>query len=182
LPSLSEFEAGKAAGDAGGVFTKTPASAEACTVQYSALLSGNLIRDADFIVISKYWDSVALKGIEAFAADLTARTAARIEIASAKAFHYSSVQLVNHLGSIEGVEKHASTMIIPATIEANDLLRSRFGGRFIDLMASICPAKDFCHVLTSERKPIYWDQTHLTKDGAEFIARSVADRIFPFLM
>jgi peptidoglycan/LPS O-acetylase OafA/YrhL len=181
LPSLAEFEAGKASGDLGQVFVERPDFIDRCSAEYKALAETPLIGQADFIIIAKFWDSYALDGIEAFVTDLRRRTQARIEIAGGKAFLESSVDMVNHLQSVEGVEQYAATLILPVIAKANETLRAKFGGNLIDLITYICPRADFCHVLTTENRPIYWDPTHLTKDGAEFLAHNFGDRIFAFL-
>jgi len=182
LPTLSAFEAGKAAGDLARLFVERPDFVDRCSSQYSALVAEPLIAQADFIVITKFWDSYAIEGIEAFVADFRQRTNARIEVAGGKAFLYSSVQIVNHLGRLDGIEQYASTVLAPATTAANEFLRAKFPGNVVDVLPYICPRPDFCHVLTTENRPIFTDTTHLTKEGAEFLARNFGERIFAFLM
>jgi peptidoglycan/LPS O-acetylase OafA/YrhL len=181
LPSLAEFEAGKAAGNLADVFVEQPDFLDECTKEYTDLVEEPLIAQADFIIITKFWDRYAVEGIEAFVADLKKRTTAKIEVVGGKAFLFSSLQIVNHLNSLEGIEEYAATILSPTTVAANEFLRAKFPDNVVDLLFYICPRPDFCYVLTSENKPIYTDATHLTKEGAEFLARNFANRMFAFL-
>ncbi len=108
-------------------------------------------------------------------------TDAKMLLIGAKAFQKSSVQFANQLGKVDGIEALAASAIAGNTVNANRFLDQNFSGMFIDILASICPRADFCYALTDAKMPIYWDNTHLTRYGAEFFGRTIIAGLLPSL-
>jgi hypothetical protein len=41
---------------------------------------------------------------------------------------------------------------------------------YLDLMSTLCPAPDHCHVVDGDRNPLLFDRRHFTEAGARFVA------------
>jgi peptidoglycan/LPS O-acetylase OafA/YrhL len=152
-----------------------------CTAQYDRLTNTRALKDANYVIIGYFWRDSTLSYMDDFITEIRQRTHAKIYIFSSKAFKYSGVDMVNRLGGVSGIEKFAYESIGSNTKVVNEYLRKRFGDSFIDLISYICPRRDYCHVLTDDGKPIYFDTTHFSSDGVNFIARSMTHQIFGFL-
>ena len=160
---------------------KNPALIDTCKEEYKGIADGPAIRDAEYVIVSYFWREDALGKIDEAVRDLSLRTKAKILLLGSKGFDESSIQFANRLGNLEGLEKLAADHVTAATRNANRFMADNFPDRFVDVLSAICPRADFCHVLTGENKPIYWDPTHLTSYGAEYLGRSLAAPLFPFL-
>jgi hypothetical protein len=161
--------------------TKNPALFEACKEQRASIIDDRLISKADYVIVGYFWRDFALDKIDALLADFGKRTKAKVLLVGSKAFEQSSVQLVNEFGRTDGLEQIAAERVAPLARDANRYIAANFPDDFVDLIAAVCPRAGYCHVLTPEGMPIYWDHTHFTRDGAEFIGRTAAATLFPFL-
>lgn len=89
----------------------------------------------------------------------------------------SSADIVNSPGRITGIESYASQFRNKESYHLNLELAKIPDTRFIDMMKLVCPQLDRCLVLTNNGKPIYYDQTHTTKEGAVFFGKQLLEMI-----
>jgi peptidoglycan/LPS O-acetylase OafA/YrhL len=159
------------------VTTAKPDIIPTCKEQMAKAFDHDLISSADKIFVSFLWGDYSLP--------YNARAFEKIkEISDAKLFIFgkkdllkSSVDIVNSLGRITGIESYASQFKNDKSYTLNLELAKIPGTRFIDMMKLVCPQIDRCLVLTNNNKPIYYDQTHTTKEGAEFFGKHLLEMI-----
>lgn len=159
---------------------KDPRLIDRCRKQYAAV-TGKILAEAQYVIVGYAWRENALARIDAALRDLGTRTSATFLLAGAKTFDRSSVELVNAAGRLDGAEALAAQHVAPEARRINRFLQETFHNRLVDILGTICPREDFCHVLTDEQQPIYFDNNHLTRFGAEYLGRMAAGRLFRFL-
>jgi peptidoglycan/LPS O-acetylase OafA/YrhL len=164
-----------------GATIKNPSLIDTCEQQYREVAKPELIGSARYVVLAYYWQDNSLARIGPALRSLEGLTGARTVLVGAKAFDRSSIQMVNALGQIDGVEAFAADHVSPLSRRVNGFIGENFPGRFVDLLSAICPRPDFCRVLTDERRPIFFDFDHLTRSGAEYLGRKAAAELFAFL-
>lgn len=152
-----------------------------CKRQIATALNSAVLRDADEVVIAMAWRPEAMPYIEAAVQEIRSRTKAKIYILGRKDLAFSSIQLVNKLGGIEGIEAFASTFKNGQSLKINKSLQAKFGAEYVDVMSVVCPTARSCIVLNDEGKPIFWDTAHLTREGARLLGRMFFDRYPHFL-
>lgn len=159
------------------VTTAKPDIIPTCKQQMTKAFDHDLIASADKIFVSFLWGDHSLpynaKAIE----KIKAITGAELFIFGKKDLLKSSVDIVNSLGRITGIESYASQFRNDKSYSLNLELAKIPGTRFIDMMKLVCPQIDRCLVLTNNNKPIYYDQTHATKEGAEFFGKHLLEMI-----
>jgi peptidoglycan/LPS O-acetylase OafA/YrhL len=159
------------------VTASKPDIVSACKQQIVSALDRDLLASADKIFISFLWGDYSLpynvKAIE----KIKAMTGAELVVFGRKDLLKSSVDIVNALGRTSGIEGYASQFRNKDSYSLNLELAKIPGARFVDMMKLVCPQTDRCLVLTNNYKPIYYDQTHTTKEGAEFFAKNLLEMI-----
>jgi hypothetical protein len=155
---------------------KQPNHIQTCKEQISSTMNSAALREADVVVVSMLWRSESLMHLDAAIAEIKKHTKASIYLTGRKDMAQSSIGFVNKYGKLEGIEAYASKFKRADNIKTNQYVRASMGRGYIDLMGLVCPRADFCHVLTENLKPIFYDRGHLTKDGAAFLGRKLLER------
>ena len=99
----------------------------------------------------------------------------KIWVVGTKDFGYSNGIHYNQLDEIEDFTSYMTLMKGDA-VAINAELKEAWGDRFIDLMELVTDGHNMVQVFTPEGKFISQDTVHLTKAGAGYIARLLADR------
>lgn len=159
---------------------KAPALIELCNAQMARLISLPALRTADVVVVAFLWKEFARPHVATALATLQAEARGRMLIVGNKAFVDSSVRIINDAGKIAGIERVAAERLHPETRSMNALLRELYPQDFVDLLPAICES-DGCRILTNELRPVYWDSTHWTKEGAAYIWQRAGRKTFSFL-
>ncbi|WP_114945084.1 acyltransferase family protein [Microvirga calopogonii] len=160
---------------------KNPAFIPECRRQMQAVLNSPALTKADAVVIAMLWFPESVEHLSAAVAEIQRHTGAEIYVLGRKDLSQSSVEIVNKYKKLEGIENFASRRILPETTRINAMLSGMFGNRYVDMMSIVCPAANRCHVLTDDRKPIFYDTAHFTKEGASFMGRLLVDSRPAFL-
>jgi peptidoglycan/LPS O-acetylase OafA/YrhL len=159
----------------------SPNLTEACNLVMDRLVSSPAIKNADVVLVGFLWQEFARPYLKR-SLDAVAKTArGQLWVAGSKTFSASSARMVNDLAQINGIEHYAAGLIPRETQDINQFLKETYGSRFIDMLSSICPSKQSCHVLTDEYKPVLWDSRHFTKEGAIFVWKQGGRELFSFL-
>ena len=159
------------------VTASQPDIVPACKRQIISALDRDLIASADKIFFSFVWGDYSLPYNVRAIEKIKAMTGAELVVFGRKDLLKSSVDIVNALGRTSGIEDYASQFRNKGAYSLNLELAKIPGVRFVDMMKLICPQTDRCLVLTNNHKPIYYDQTHTTKEGAEFFGKQLLEMI-----
>ena len=167
-------------------FTKTntltagkPDLIRACKKQIKSSFNRDLISSADKIFFSLAWREFSLSYNARAIEKIKAMTNAELFVFGRKDLLKSSVEIVNSLGRTTGTESYASRFRNKSAYSINSELSKIPGIRFVDMMKLVCPKEDRCFVLTNNNKPIYYDTTHTTKEGAVFFGKHLLELIKP---
>lgn len=110
--------------------------------------------------------------------EISDSTPGRVLIVGDKQLKNGTIQLVNELGDFDGVGQYAANSVPKTTVQFNSLLHELYGKRFIDILSVVCPTSSQCNLVTDDYKPVFSDSTHFTKEGAAYVWRRGADRLF----
>ncbi len=141
-----------------------------CLSLQQRLIASKALASADYVVIGYFWRDFALPYVDSMIAAIKQRTQARIVLAGTKAFSSTPAQMARQNGSLVGLEQYAYAHRDQKAMQASDYLKSR-GESFLDLMRVVCPRNGFCNVVSSAGKPLYFELTHLTQEGARFMSK-----------
>lgn len=144
-----------------------------CKIQMQRAMSTDLLVKADKIFVAfNYQTNLSdyiIEGIE----KIKEITSAKIYVVGRKNLTKNSVDIVNSLNRLVGLESYASQFKDNDTYAINKRLSSIKGVEFIDVMSYKCPEDNKCHVITEQNKPIYYDPAHFTKYGAEYFSKLI---------
>ncbi|MFK1309793.1 acyltransferase family protein [Pseudomonas aeruginosa] len=156
---------------------KRPELVGPCIEKIAEATDENLLRSADRVIISMFWRPFAIRyNIEAIET-IKSMTSAKVYIVGRKDLSKSSIDIVSSLGRTAGINGYAARFHNPDVAETTNLLSKLPGVTFIDMMKITCPAEDSCIVLTDDKRPIFFDNAHLTKEGAQYVGSSFASEI-----
>ncbi|TWB24870.1 peptidoglycan/LPS O-acetylase OafA/YrhL [Nitrospirillum amazonense] len=134
------------------------------------------VQEANVVFVVGLWSDFQIPYLKETVDTLTAKTKADIFVVGRKTQKESSIDLVNKIGSFDGIEKQSALYNqLPSVRAINRQLENFWPTKFIDIIDYICPAADYCHVLTEDKKAIFYDATHLSKDGAQFLGKKMAN-------
>ncbi|EPQ0973698.1 acyltransferase family protein [Citrobacter farmeri] len=141
-----------------------------CKILMKKAMSTNLLVNADKIFVAFHYQENTLdyfiEGVE----KLKEITNAKIYVIGRKNLTKSSVDIVNTINRIVGLESYASKFKDDDTYVINKKLSLIKDIEFIDMMSYVCPEDNRCHVITEQNKPIFYDPAHFTKYGAEYFS------------
>ncbi|HCF4202287.1 TPA: acyltransferase [Pseudomonas aeruginosa] len=156
---------------------KRPEIVGPCMEKIAEATNEDLLRSADRVIISMFWRPFAIRyNIEAIET-IKSMTSAKVYIVGRKDLSKSSIDIVSSLGRTAGTNGYAARFHNPDVAETTNLLSKLPGVTFIDMMKITCPAEDSCIVLTDDKRPIFFDNAHLTKEGAQYVGSSFASEI-----
>ncbi|MBZ9683125.1 acyltransferase [Mesorhizobium sp. CO1-1-2] len=145
-----------------------------CLTLQKRFIESKALASADYVVVSYFWRDFELPYIDGMIAEIKSRTHAKLVLVGTKAFSSTPAQMAYRNGGLAGLEQFAYAHRDLKSTQAGDYIRSS-GEPFLDVMQFVCPRAGFCNVLTDDGKPIYFELTHLTQDGARFLAKPVAE-------
>lgn len=132
-----------------------------------------LLDAADKIYIAFRWSTETLdynyKAIE----KITSMTKAKIFVFGQKSLSKSSIDIAQAAGPTAAINQFASRFKSKETLIINNKLSKIKNITFIDMMQLTCPGKTNCVVLTPQNKPIFFDPSHLTKEGAQHFGKTL---------
>lgn len=139
-----------------------------CDAQMDALADKALLKDADVVFIAMKWRDESLPKMHEAVNLIRSNSKARIFLFGNKNLKKSSVELANNFGRLKGLNRYAALFHEESSDKINDALASTESVKFIDMMKLTCPKEDYCNVLTPNLMPIFFDQVHLTPEGARY--------------
>jgi peptidoglycan/LPS O-acetylase OafA/YrhL len=160
---------------------KDPAIITLCKGVYNTLLNTPALGQAEIIIVGYFWQEYSIPHFEDFLRELRARTKAPIYIFGNKQFGLWPEQMVAKLGGIDGFAAMAYDNRDVLGMSVARSIQQLSGPSYVDLMGMICPDRRRCLVLTDNNTPVYWGNTHFTKDGAIFLSRTIGNKMFEFL-
>jgi len=155
----------------------TPAVKKECVRLMDRLDSTPAIKRADVILVGYAWPNYANRYLKESLHEISEMVSGQLWIVGSKKFSKSAVQLINELGRID---VGGSVVLSPDATSSNEILKNLYGSRFIDMQSLICPNSN-CYILTDKYKPVMWDITHFSKEGADFMWSHGGAKRFGFL-
>ncbi len=156
---------------------KSPEIAEACKQRQALLETSPDVAAATVIYLTSLWYVHTTPYIAATVERLQRRTKAQIIVVGRKTQNRGSIELANAHGRLTGLEDLAARNRMVETDTVNATIKSAVGSRFLDILALICPTTERCRVLTPRGKPILFDQSHFSPEGARYIGNLLKPEI-----
>lgn len=151
---------------------KRPELITPCKNRIVRAANEGLIQSANKIIISMFWRDFATDYNVRAIQKLASMTNAKVYVVGRKDMEKSSIDIASALGRTSGIGQFASRFRNPEVEKTSAPLSHIPGAKFIDMMKITCPKEDSCLVLTGENKPIYFDKTHFTPEGAKYVSES----------
>jgi len=156
---------------------QSPELIEPCKVQMARVLDTKLLDNVDRIYIAFRWNPEAIdynvKAIEKIAS----MTKAKVYVFGRKNLSKSSIEIVTALGRTSGISHFAARFKDEQTKSLNEKLAGIKNITFVDLMQITCPNNTSCAVLSPKDRPLFFDPSHLTKDGAQYFGGAIVSLI-----
>jgi hypothetical protein len=156
---------------------QSPELIEPCKLQMARVLDPKLLDKVDRIYIAFRWNPEAIGYNEKAIAKIVSMTKARVYVFGRKNLLKSSIELVTALGRTSGIDHFAAKFKNEETKSLNERLAGVKNVTFVDLMKITCPNKTSCSVLSPNDTAIFFDSSHLSKDGAAYFGESIASLI-----
>ena len=154
-----------------------PAMAKDCRNQINRAMDRNIIKQADKIVISMYYNQSMISYIKQSVHDMSEITNAQVYLIGRKNLVKSSIEIINSFQRFVGVEKYAAKLQDGVAISINRDLSGVQGAKFIDMLSIVCPSNNECKVLDDKNMPLFFDKTHFTKYGAIYFGEKISDSL-----
>lgn len=159
------------------IVIKQPEYIGRCRNAWARANDGKLIAQADKIFIALYWRDFAepyyLEAIRKIASE----TKADVYVFGRKDLLRDSTYIATSLGRIGGLAKYAAQFKNPETAQINKPLALMRNVKYVDLMQATCPESDSCLVLDDNNKPVFFNATHLSREGARVYGPAVHNLI-----
>lgn len=146
---------------------KQPEYVKRCETGIARADDQKLIAEADKIFIAFYWRDFAEPYYLNAIKELASRTTAEIYIFGRKDLLKDSAFIATTLGRSAGLSHYAATYKSPETEKINAPLKLISNVKYIDMMQATCPSDDQCLVVDDDHKPVFFNATHLSKEGAK---------------
>lgn len=159
-----------------------PAFVHACNGFMEQLEHSNTLQTADHVVIAYLWPTFIGGMMQKAVAEIRQRTHARVWLLGLKMLSGSSAELANRNGSPEAGALAAPKSIPPEVLDLNARLKQLASGSYFDMLSVVCPNGQRCQIYTASYAPTYWDNTHLTPDGAHYLWQNGAEKLFEPLL
>lgn len=148
-----------------------------CLTLQKRFIESRALATADYVVVGYFWRDFELPYLDSMIAEIKNRTHAKLVLVGTKAFSLTPAQMAYQNGGLAGLEQYAYAHRDEKAAKANDFLKGR-GELFLDLMPLVCPRAGYCNVLSAGGKPLYFELTHLTQDGARFLSKDATRALF----
>lgn len=150
---------------------KDPSVIDRCKKSMETMLTSRSLREADAIIVAFEWLEPTAHRMGYAAKKLTEISGAPVYVVGRKDLKKGSIEIVNLHGRLNGLDQFAAKFKEPDTGAVNSILKGQFGNRYIDFFSLVCPNDDQCLVLDSNEKPLFYNASHLTREGARFFAK-----------
>lgn len=152
------------------LFTDDTKRSHDCEATARRLATDRRIAEADIVILAFAWFPERLVHLRANVDALRALGARKVAVLGRKDQGASSIDSLARNRSFDGAEKVAARRREEAWT-VNERLQSMSSDFvYLDLMSTLCPSHDYCHVVDGERNPIFFDRRHFTEAGARFVA------------
>lgn len=172
-PWISEPDAQEYFSKLNQLTLKSPTLIKRCQDEINLASDSKLLQSADKIYIAMYWRRFAKDKYIAAINHIKDQTRAKIYVFGRKDLSRDSAFITTKFGRIHGLEKFATQFKSKDTDTANSELIDIKGITFVDMMSAVCPRTETCLVLDKNNKPIFFDSQHLTKEGAQILAKPI---------
>lgn len=152
-----------------------PTLAKDCQNQIHRAMDRDIIKQADKIVISMYYNQSMLSYIKQSVHGINEISNAQVYLIGRKNLVKSSIEIINSFQRFVGVEKYAAKLQDGVAISINKELSDVEGAKFIDMLSIVCPSKNVCKVLDDKNMPLFFDKTHFTKYGAIYFGKNISN-------
>lgn len=156
---------------------KRPELVTPCADKMARATNEKLLRSADRIFVAMLWRPFAMdyniKGIE----KIVSLTKAKVYVVGRKDLSKSSIDIASSLGRTIGINHYAARFKNPDVAATTSMFSKLPGVRLVDMMKITCPKDDSCIVLTDEGRPIFFDNSHFTKEGAKYVGSIFVSQI-----
>jgi hypothetical protein len=150
-----------------------------CDTQLAKLQTDIVLAQADVVAVAFEWRQFAMPYVADSLTGLRAAAPnARLIVYGTKSLLKSKTQMANERGTIDGLEFYALTQIAPYSLTTRETLSQVPNVTFVDMLSMICDQQRGCLVVTPSISPIYFDHTHLSPAGADFVASRIGDQLF----
>lgn len=140
-----------------------------CDRQMDEATDPHILKDADIIFVAMKWREESLPKMKEAIDTIKKHSSAKIYLFGNKNLAKSSIDLVNSFGRLNGINEYGSKNRDIKSEEVNQKLSQGSGYTFVDMMKVVCPKNNSCDVVTNHLDPIFFDQVHLTQEGAIFL-------------
>ena len=140
-----------------------------CDKQMNEATDPHILKESDVIFIAMKWRDESLPKMKEAIEVITKRSNAKIFLFGNKNLAKSSIDLVNTFGRVSGISEFAAQNRDFISEEINKKISQMSGYTFVDMMKVVCQKKNSCEVVTDKFDPIFFDQVHLTREGAIYL-------------
>lgn len=156
---------------------QSPELIEPCKVKMARAMDSKLLDTADKIYIAFRWNPETIDYNVKAVEKIASLTKANVYVFGRKSLSKSSIEIATALGRTSGISHFAIRFKDDETQYLNKKLSNAKNITFVDLMEITCPTNNSCAVLSPQNKPLFFDTSHLTKDGAQYFGGAIASVI-----
>lgn len=149
------------------IVIKQPEYIKRCEIGLSRADNQALISAADKIFIAFYWRDFAEPYYLEAIRNIASHTAAEVYVFGRKDLLKDSAFIATSFGRSAGLARYAVKFKSPETEKINKPLEQLKNVKYIDMMQATCPPDGGCLVVDSNHKPVFFNATHLSKEGAK---------------
>lgn len=140
-----------------------------CDEQMDKATDPHILKEADVIFIAMKWRDESLPKMKEAISLIKKYSTAKVFLFGNKNLVKSSIDLVNSFGRLNGISEFGAKNRDTSSEIINKKLSNGAGYIFVDMMKVVCPKQNSCEVVTDKFEPIFFDQVHLTREGAIFL-------------
>ncbi|WP_257205427.1 SGNH hydrolase domain-containing protein [Pseudomonas monteilii] len=176
-PSINPIESDEFFNRINPLTIKRPELVTPCINKIARATDEDLLRSADRIFIAMLWRPFASEYNEKAIETISSKTSAKVYVVGRKDLTKSSIDIASSLGRTTGINHYAARFHNPDVALTSEVLSKLPGIEFVDMMKITCPKDDSCVVLTEDNRPVFFDNAHLTKEGARFVGSKFASEV-----
>lgn len=159
------------------IVIKQPEYVKRCQHSLARANDPALLSAADKIYIALYWRDFAEPYYLDAINKIASQTNAEVYVFGRKDLLKDSAFIATSLGRFAGLDHYAVRYKNPETDKINEPLMLIKNIKYIDMMQATCPTNDSCLVVDANKKPAFFNATHLTKEGAKLYGPAVRNLI-----
>lgn len=146
-----------------------------CNAQRNKYIESNKLNQADVVVLAASWRRWGVAALGNTVDKLRGLGIKEVYVVGPKAQGESGQTLLARFGRRDGLEEFSSARRDVGSKRMSTALELGVGYFYINILEHICPEKEYCHVLTPSDKVIFYDKSHVTPEGAQYIGRILYD-------